>query len=91
MSVGESHKSEHGSGLEAMDVFVSLFGAAVIAGVVWSVVFGVFAGTAYGLEYFAVEVPQMVSDGLRIAGAVLPWLAAIPAAWFSYQYIIRLP
>lgn len=91
MSVGESHTSEHGSGLQAMDIFVSLFGAAVIAGVVWSLVFGVFAGAAYGLEYFAVEVPQLAADGLRLAGSVLPWLAAIPAAWFSYQFIIRLP
>ncbi|MCW5874062.1 MAG: hypothetical protein KIS88_05390 [Anaerolineales bacterium] len=91
MSVGESHTSKHDSGLDTMDVFVSLFAAAVIAGVVWSVVFGVFAGAAYGLEYFQVELPQLAADGLRIAGSVLPWLAAIPAAWFGYQYIVRLP
>lgn len=91
MSVGESHTSEHASGPETMDIFVSLFGAAVIAGVVWSLVFGVFAGVAYGLEYFQVQLPQLAADGLRIAGNVLPWLAAIPAAWFGYQYIIRLP
>ncbi len=85
------HTSEHASGPAAMDIFVGLLGAGTIAGVVWSVVFGLFAGAAYGLEYFQVQVPQLVTDGLHIASQVLPWLAAIPAAWFGYQFIIRLP
>ncbi|UYN90248.1 MAG: hypothetical protein KIT08_03180 [Anaerolineales bacterium] len=85
------HTSEHGSGLSATDIFVGLLGAGTIAGVVWSVVFGLFAGAAFGLEYFQVQLPQIAADGLHIASQVLPWLAAIPAAWFGYQFIIRLP
>ncbi|QYK51735.1 MAG: hypothetical protein KF701_04380 [Anaerolineales bacterium] len=85
------HTSEHGSGLEAADIFVGLLGAGTIAGVVWSVVFGLFAGAAFGLEYFQVQLPQLAADGLHVASQVLPWLAAIPAAWFGYQFIIRLP
>jgi hypothetical protein len=89
MTVGESHSSE--GGLQATDVFVSLFAAGAIAGVVWAIVFGLFSGAAYGLEYFQVALPQIAQDGLSIARDVLPWLAAIPAAWFGYQFIIRLP
>ncbi|MCL4257369.1 MAG: hypothetical protein KJZ53_02430 [Anaerolineales bacterium] len=85
------HTTEHGSGLEATDIFVGLLGAGTIAGVVWSVVFGLFAGAAFGLEYFQVQLPQLAADGLHVASQVLPWLAAIPAAWFGYQFIIRLP
>lgn len=85
------HTTEHVSGPKAMDVFVGLLGAATIAGVVWSVVFGLFAGAAYGLEYFQVQLPQLATDGLQAASQLLPWLAAIPAAWFGYQFIIRLP
>lgn len=90
MSVEEAHNSGH-QGPSAMDVFIALLGAAVAAGVVWSLVYGVFAGAAYGLEYFSIAVPPIVTDGLHIAGRWLPVLAAIPAAWFGYKFILRLP
>ena len=90
MSVEETHKSGHG-GPPAMDVLVALLGAGVIAGVVWSVVYSTFAGAAFGLDYFKIALPEVVTNGLHLAARVLPVLAAIPAAWFGYKFILRLP
>ena len=90
MSVEESHNSGHG-GPPAMDVFIALLGAGVVAGVVWSIVYGVFAGAAFGLEYFNIALPEIVTSGLQLAARFLPLLAAIPAGWLGYKFILRLP
>lgn len=90
MSVGETHHLEH-AGPSATDVLIAMLGAVVIAGVVWSVVFGALAGIAYGLEYFQIALPEVAVSGLQIATQFLPILAAVPAAWVSYKFILRLP
>lgn len=85
-----NQESEH-QGPSTSDVLICMFGAAAIAFAVWAAVFGVFAGALYGLEYFKLIVPELVTNGLRAAQAIVPVLAAIPAAWFSYKFLIRLP
>jgi hypothetical protein len=88
MSVGHTNQAQGPSG---SDVFVSMLGAAVVAGVVWSVVFGLFAGASYSLEYFKLTVPEIVTTILRVGSMILPVLAAVPAAWKSYSFILKLP
>jgi hypothetical protein len=90
MSVGETHHAEH-TGPSGTDVLIALLSAIVVAGVVWSVVFGALAGIAYALEFFQVALPEVAVTGLRIATQFLPILAAIPAAWVGYKFILRLP
>jgi hypothetical protein len=90
MSVGETHQSEH-SGPSGSDVLIAMLGAVVLAGVVWSVVFGVLAGIPVGLEYLKVTLPEVAVSILNAATQIAPWLAAIPTAWFSYKFILRLP
>jgi hypothetical protein len=90
MSVGQMHESEH-SGPSGSDVFISMLGAVVAAGVAWSVVFGLFAGASYGLEYFKIVVPEIVTTVLRVGSMIVPVLVAIPAAFLGYKFILRLP
>lgn len=90
MSVGHMQATEH-KGPSGSDVFISMLGAVVAAGVVWSVVFGLFAGTSYGLEYFKIAVPDVVSSILQTASMIVPVLAAIPAGWLGYKFILKLP
>lgn len=90
MTVEGSHHAEH-TGPSGSDVLIAMLGAAVIAGLVWALVFGALAGVAFGLEFFKVTLPQVAADGLQAATRILPVLAAIPAAWLSYKFILKLP
>lgn len=89
MSVSQTHQND--SAASGSDVIISMLGAVVAAGVVWGVVFGVFAGASYGLEYFKIAVPEIVGTVLRIGSMVVPVLAAIPAAFMAYKFVLRLP
>lgn len=90
MSVSQVHQSEY-KGPSGTDVLIAMLGAIVFAGVVWGIVFGVFAGISYGLEFFKLAVPEIVSTILRIGSMIVPVLAAVPAAFLSYKFILRLP
>lgn len=90
MSVGHAHETEP-SGPSGSDVFISMLMAVVAAGVVWALVYGVFAGASYGLEYFKIVVPEIVTTVLRTASMIVPVLAAIPAAWLGYKFTLKLP
>lgn len=84
------HEQEHYSP-PAGDVLVSILGAVFFGLAAWSVVFGLFVGANYGLEYFQIAVPELVTTGLDISSKVLPALAALITGWLSYRFLIRLP
>jgi len=91
MAEGETHQELENYSPPAQDMFISALGALVFAGLAWAVVMGVFIGTNFGLEYFQITVPELVTTGLDLASKVLPVLAALITGWLSYRFLIRLP
>lgn len=75
----------------AGDLLVSALGALFLALVAWSLVFGLFFGANFGLEYFKIAVPELVTTGLEIGSKVLPVLVALVTGWLSYRFLIKLP
>lgn len=91
MTEGDMHEEVENYGPPAVDLLVSALGALFFAGLAWALVFGVFFGAIFGLEYFQITVPELVITGLDIGSKVVPVLAFVVTGWLSYRFLIRLP
>lgn len=93
MTQAELHEHDEYAGPSATDVIIALLTAMTVAGVVWSVWVGVVAGINYAGQYFEIYPPanELIANAIQTAYTLGPILAAIPAAWFTYRFVIRLP
>ncbi len=91
MAEAQIHQEAEQYGPPIGEVIICALGALSFAGLAWAVVFGVFVGANFGLEYFQIIVPELVTTGLDIGSKVLPVLAALATGWLSYRFLIRLP
>lgn len=93
MTQAETHEHDEYAGPSATDVIIALLTALTVAFVVWGVGVGVVAGINYAGEYFEIYPPAngLIANAIQTAYSLGPILAAIPAAWFTYRFVVRLP
>jgi hypothetical protein len=93
MAQAETHEHNEYAGPSAFDVIVAMLAAFTVAGIVWATGVGVVAGINFAGEYFQIYPPanELIANAIQTAFALGPILAAIPAAWFTYRFVVRLP
>lgn len=85
------HQETDQYGPPLQDILICAFGALFFAGLAWALVFGLFFGANFGLEYFKITVPELVVTGLEIGSKVVSVLAALVTGLLSYKFLIKLP
>ncbi len=92
MAQAQTHEHDEYASPSALDVIISLLAAITVAGVVWATGVGVVAGINFAGEYLQIYPPanELIANAIQTAFTLGPILAAIPAAWFTYRYVVKL-
>jgi hypothetical protein len=91
MTQTQTNEHEH-YGPPPADVVISALGALVIGGVIWAGGFGTVAAINFAAATFGIYPPAnpLINGAITTGYLVVPILAGLGAAWFSYRFLLNL-